>query len=324
MGHRTLSVGLIVGTLTTLSASSPAASLPSRLTIEVGGCQNGELDLREAEYALRSELEADGVAQVAERDQAAATEATLSVEISCDAKLTAHVVLKSVLTDQQREQRFVVADAVRTARARALALTISEFLRSEWPDLNQPALASGTPHNKTGASAGADPDASENPAADVPARSADAHADAPREPKTESLSKPNQPLPPAVDSHRVQPHAAIEASGRAPPRSKFVLAVSARVRWFVGYRSLSEGGDSRPRYRSAALPRRGTRDIDHGRAWVGDTRQCCIVRWLPPAQRTGWLVLVRRLSTCFRRPDLDERRTEWPECESEPDNGRVW
>jgi hypothetical protein len=255
MVRRTLSTCL-GATSYAFCSSVGAAALPARLELEVTTCDSSWIDAREAERSVRFELQADGVAQVAVAT-GKATDARLSVKLGCDTALTTRLELQAVATGRARQRTIALADADRTARGRALALAAAEFVRSDWPQLVEPAVASGATTSATSAttsatSATTSATTSEAHAVTAPEASSANQTDAervaaiptPKSPEPKVAAPKAKPPATRAPSSLVDTEAIAHRSTR--PGYQLAFAASARVRWFVDYASVSFGAELGP------------------------------------------------------------------------------
>lgn len=236
MGRRRLSGCVAFATCSALSRIAAASPLPARLELVLTSCESSGIEAREAERTVRSELEADGVAQVVTAGASEPSDAWLAVDVGCDAALTAHLELKSQHTGRERARSIALADADPSARTRALGLAVAELVRSDWPELNAP-----EPSTSTNASA-AYPDA--HPATDSAANNAANGTK--RAPVTPTRA--NAGAAPESNASASRGDAGAGSATRSDPERAHTLAfaASARMRWFVDYASVSWGGELGP------------------------------------------------------------------------------
>ncbi len=214
MAGRSLSVTWLA--LPALFAYTPlasAASWPISLTLDATSCDSTWLNDDDLTRAIRSELEADGVT-VLPRDSARPSEGALSVSVACDADRVARVGLRARTGERQVEQSVALADADPSARARVLALAISELVRSTWPDLSHP---SG------------------------PVQGAAFPDVAPPGPAPAPPVAPPPPAPLTAPAPAASP--AHESAPERRPHSSVAVALALQTRWFVDYSSVSFGGN---------------------------------------------------------------------------------
>jgi len=235
MGRRRLSGCVAFATCCALGHIAAASPLPARLELVLTSCEGSGIEGREAERTVRSELEADGVAQVVAAGASEPSDASLAVNVGCDAALTARLELKSQRTGRERARSVALADADPSARTRALGLAVSELVRSDWPELNAP-----EPTPSTNASA-AYPDA--HPADTAANGAADRTKPTPVAPTRASAG---EALEASASSSRVE--AGARSANRRDPETAHAVAfgASARARWFVDYASVSWGGELGP------------------------------------------------------------------------------
>lgn len=234
MGFRALNARLLTATLGIFSTQCPlvrASTLPDQLALEVTACEASGFDVTEARRAINSELAADGVRVFDRASDGALAETRLSVSIDCDSALTTRLSLTSVRAGRERRRSIVLADADNSARARALALAVSEFVRSDWSAVTE------REEEESGAEArAAYPDASQAPNGS-PERESTQRVATVTAPATHVRAEIVPPFRGAPSDR------ARSSDPLAPRRAKFALATNARLRWFVDYSSVNWGAD---------------------------------------------------------------------------------
>ena len=247
MARRALSAALGAAGLCAVHSTLLAATLPSQLRLVVSACDGSWIDAREAQRTVRSELEADGVAQIVEREDTRGVEARLSISIGCDTELTTLVTLRSSRTGRERQRSIVLADADNSARARALALAVAEFVRSDWSDLSWAGSSQSTNASAAYPDPQAEPSAPSIAANDV--APGDSHgATPPRSGAALAGPPPVAPTRPVTRAAATNTDSGTDGSDSRGARGlpKLALTANARLRWFVDYASLSVGGDAGP------------------------------------------------------------------------------
>lgn len=257
MAQRALRARLSAATVFAFASHAQASSWPASLMLDVTTCDPGTLDARALEHAIGAELETDGAIEISTDSAASPNAALLSIRVGCDATLTADVVLKSARTGRERQRSLGLSDVDPTARGRALALAISELVRSDWPELDQNASASSN----------------ENPAA---ARNSSKEAK-PGEPK------PAQNAAPSAEPARLTsavPSPTGDVAPAAGPRSvhsPFNFALAAKTRWFVDYASVGFGAELGPDFDALRLRAETlftNKQDSLGSAWLGSAALC--------------------------------------------------
>ncbi len=237
MASHALSAGLAAVALGLFARPSWCASWPDSIALQVTVCEDAFLDRVQAERALRSELEADGVRRVAARGINDSADASLRLSIGCTAPMTTSVALRSEQTGREHHRDVVLGDTDRAARARVLALAVAEIVRSEWPELaakrsspvpanTSPAAPPETSPKAPAAAASATfPDQAE-PATNEQAPSQRQRNGAALIKVPRSNAKPDE-RPVASVGHTAA------ASERGPPRrTGLTLSADAQLRWF--------------------------------------------------------------------------------------------
>ncbi|HET7543252.1 MAG TPA: hypothetical protein VFK05_25435 [Polyangiaceae bacterium] len=222
-----------------------AAPFPDTLSLQLSACPASEPTASAFADAIRSELEADGVRHILDAP-GANSDVTLTVRIECDAALTAQVRFKVSGTGRERSERISLADAVPSARARALALALTELVRSSWQ------ASDGSPSSSA---PGTDPE-SQRPAS-PPTPEAQPEKPAPNQPPKEKKPPPAPSATETTASERELVPRVDEAAALRPasPRHTraFSFAASAHLRWFIDYRSLLFGGELGADFRAFRL-----------------------------------------------------------------------